>query len=388
MKIENIKFKAKSTLDGAWVQGDLVHNENGTIDILRNCLYLSEVDPSTVCQYTGLTDCEGKELFEHDLIHFVGYKPIGEVIWSEENYAFMVVSGNEPLYWLSEVLEIGKIERVGNKFDNEKQCMRLKKKEKLTAYWDKKENCIGAYHPLGFMTQTDAHYLFDKVLTKEFVKEMTDRGYDVTTMKFEISPKLPNYERFNGLSEKYYGKKQQRMKNKILNLIKSAVWFVLCLFVGALIFEGIRSLANSNEPAKKIGMSVFTEEGHDYLVVDTKHGVCVVHAESCPCRKKKQRMENNMFEDIVAEGNIVVIDNYWIVLCKRWRPECYNLFCYLYLHKEAKNLMVGSHFTMTEDKKKSTRLATNEERLMLFEEMFKYGIAFDKHDHHLIGKLW
>lgn len=103
--------------------------------------------------------------------------------------------------------------------------------------------------------------------------------------------------------------------------------------------------------------------------------------------KKDQCMENNMFEDIVAEGNIVVIDNDWIVLCKRWRPEFHNLFCYLYLHKEAKNLMVGSHFTMTEDKKKSTRLATNDERLMLFEEMFKYGIAFDKHDHHLIGKL-
>lgn len=63
-------------------------------------------------------------------------------------------------------------------------------------------------------------------------------------------------------------------------------------------------------------------------------------------------MENNMFEDIVAEGNIVVIDNYWIVLCKCWKPECYNLFCYLYLHKEDKNLMVGSHFTMNEDKKK------------------------------------
>lgn len=76
-------------------------------------------------------------------------------------------------------------------------------------------------------------------------------------------------------------------------------------------------------------------------------------------------MENNMFEDIVAEGNIVVINNNWIVLCKRWKPWCHNLFCYLYLHKENKNLMVGSHFTMTEDKKKSTRLATNEERLML-----------------------
>ena len=84
-----------------------------------------------------------------------------------------------------------------------------------------------------------------------------------------------------------YGIKCVKMKNKILKLAKSAVWFVLCLLVGALIFEGIRSLANSNKPAKKVGISVFTEEGHDYLVVDTKHGVCVIHAESCPCRKNK-----------------------------------------------------------------------------------------------------
>lgn len=77
------------------------------------------------------------------------------------------------------------------------------------------------------------------------------------------------------------------MKNKILNLAKSAVWFVLCLLVGALIFEGFRSLANSNEPAKKIGMSIFTKKWHDYLLVDTKHGVYVIHAESCPCNKKK-----------------------------------------------------------------------------------------------------
>lgn len=77
------------------------------------------------------------------------------------------------------------------------------------------------------------------------------------------------------------------MKNKILNLIKSAVWFVLCLLVGALIFEGVRSLANSNEPAKEFGTIVFTMRGHDYLLVDTKHGVCVIHAESCLCLKKK-----------------------------------------------------------------------------------------------------
>ena len=73
------------------------------------------------------------------------------------------------------------------------------------------------------------------------------------------------------------------MKNKILNLAKSAVWFVLCLLVGALIFEGVRSLANSNEPVKEFSTTVFIKNGHDYLLVDTKHGVCVIHAESCPC---------------------------------------------------------------------------------------------------------
>lgn len=127
MKIENIKFKAKRLDNGEWVEGYfyaecgntyIIENRQKESKLNRNPAY--QVDPSTVCQFTGLKDCEGKELFEHDLIHFVGHKPIGEVIWSEENYAFMVASGNEPLYWLSEVLEIGKIAIVGNKFDKEK----------------------------------------------------------------------------------------------------------------------------------------------------------------------------------------------------------------------------------------------------------------------------
>ena len=75
------------------------------------------------------------------------------------------------------------------------------------------------------------------------------------------------------------------MKEKILNFIMSAAWYCMVFIVGALIFEGVRSLTNGNEPAKKMGMSVFTEKGHDYLIVDTEHGVCVIHAESCPCHK-------------------------------------------------------------------------------------------------------
>lgn len=124
MKIENIKFKAKRLDNGEWIKGYfyeendntyIIENRQKESKLNRNPAY--QIDPSTVCMFTGLKDCKGKELFENDLIHFVGHKPIGKVIWSEENYAFMVASGNEPLYWLSDVLEIGKIERVGNKFD-------------------------------------------------------------------------------------------------------------------------------------------------------------------------------------------------------------------------------------------------------------------------------
>lgn len=121
MKIEKIKFKAKKTLDGKWIKGDLVHHKDSDnvwmTDFEKRLT--SPIDPSTICQFTGLTDCKGNEIWEHDLIHFVGYKPTAEVFWSEEDYAFMVASENEPHYLLPHVLKIGKIERVGNKFDKE-----------------------------------------------------------------------------------------------------------------------------------------------------------------------------------------------------------------------------------------------------------------------------
>ena len=122
-----IKFKAKRLDNGEWCEG-YFYEENDNTYIIENRQKESmlnrnpayQVDHSTVCMFTGLKDCIGKELFENDLIHFIGYKPIGKVIWSEENYAFMVASENEPLYWLPEVLKIGKIAIVGNKFDKEK----------------------------------------------------------------------------------------------------------------------------------------------------------------------------------------------------------------------------------------------------------------------------
>lgn len=122
MKIENIKFKAKSILDGAWVQGDLVHKEDGAICILRNGFNVSEVDPSTVCQFTGLKDWEGNEIWEGDIVRdnydLLCIDNPYEVAYIEEEGTFAFksldkVDNYEPFVNLFEAYV------VGNKFDKE-----------------------------------------------------------------------------------------------------------------------------------------------------------------------------------------------------------------------------------------------------------------------------
>jgi len=77
------------------------------------------------------------------------------------------------------------------------------------------------------------------------------------------------------------------MKNKILDLIKSAVLLILIFLIGVIGFRVSFSLGTPHEK-EEFNIKIFTKKGHDYLIVDTKkHGVCVIHAESCPCNKKK-----------------------------------------------------------------------------------------------------
>lgn len=66
--MREILFKAKRLDNGEWVEGYLWSTR--TIGHTSLCGNLDEIviDPSTVCQYTGLTDKNGKKIFEEDVL--------------------------------------------------------------------------------------------------------------------------------------------------------------------------------------------------------------------------------------------------------------------------------------------------------------------------------
>lgn len=70
--MREILFKAKRWSDGKWVYGDLNQLQDSTIIHWYNngCRVADEVDPSTVCQYTGLKDKNGKRIFEGDILSY------------------------------------------------------------------------------------------------------------------------------------------------------------------------------------------------------------------------------------------------------------------------------------------------------------------------------
>lgn len=67
----------------------------------------------------------------------------------------------------------------------------MKKVDKLSAHWSKKENDHMINWPVGVQTKADAWYLHG-IFSKEFKEELERRGYDLKTLKFSIEPQQGN----------------------------------------------------------------------------------------------------------------------------------------------------------------------------------------------------
>ena len=116
-------FKAKRKDNQEWVRGSLVYTFTGTpyvvteYDHILNFININEVDPSTICQCTGLKDKNGKLIWENDIVVYRDDTEEKYVIAWEQNEACFEYQQYGCSIMNFDELSGYEVEIVGNKFD-------------------------------------------------------------------------------------------------------------------------------------------------------------------------------------------------------------------------------------------------------------------------------
>lgn len=128
--MREILFKAKRKDNGEWVEGYYVYcrKRHYILPVLNKAIGFDEredewveVDPNTLCQFTGLTDKNGKKIWEYDICEMVydGTIHIYVVVWDKTELDFKGTNGKENYGCNFEYLGCcEEIVVIGNIFDN------------------------------------------------------------------------------------------------------------------------------------------------------------------------------------------------------------------------------------------------------------------------------